>query len=66
MWKCWVTNGSAKTEKNGHIPDATLMITTNWQFSWKDNALKYLQDTLNNPRVKLNENFLKNKGRYYD
>ncbi len=28
-----------------------LMITTNWAFSWKHNAVEYLKDTLTNPRV---------------
>ncbi len=32
-----------------------LMITPNWQFSWKHKAVKYLWDTVTNPRVKCQE-----------
>ncbi len=58
------------------------MITTEKLFSWKHNAVKYLYNTLtacvSNAKcswlqhehkrkyIYANENFLKNKGRYYD
>jgi hypothetical protein len=32
-------------------PQTQLMMTTNWRFSWKHNAVEYQWDTVTNPRV---------------